>query len=347
MRVVTIYRLCILALLMVSTAHARWTSVFRQRITPQDVKNATDNLIVFTKDGVHPFSQLMFSWNAMRPHKGHFSFYVQARHARNKKWGVWHHMSDWGAGVQRSYVSKSDGIAQFVHVRLESNKANLCDGFRIKIIAKNGASLSQLKAFTVTIANSHDFKPEHYGDHIEQLSSVYVHDVPKISQFALNHPDNSRICSPTSCTMLIQFLTGVEIDPLDFARRSYDRGLGAYGSWPFNMAHAYEKAGGRGWFFNTRLNSFTELHAQLSRGIPVVVSVRGKMINAPREYPNGHLLVVVGWDAKKKQVICHDPASESHISVEKRYSFKDFTRAWDLSWRLAYWAEPIQTNSDV
>ena len=66
-----------------------------------------------------------------------FSFYVQARHARNKKWGVWHHMSDWGMGVQRSYVSKSDGVAQFIHVRLETNKSNLCDAFRIKIVAKN------------------------------------------------------------------------------------------------------------------------------------------------------------------------------------------------------------------
>lgn len=336
-----IRKIIVLTVCIVTTMQGHWSSVFRQRITEQDVKNATNNVIVFSKEKVSPFSQLLFSWNAMRPEKGYFSFYVQARDSKTKRWGNWHRMSDWGAGVQRSYDSKSDGFSRFIHVRLEMKPSHLADAFRIKIMANHGAHMENLKAFTVTIADTHAFKAESNGEHIDQLSSVHVHNVPKISQFALDHPDNGRICSPTSCTMLMRYLTGNVIDPLEFARRSYDKGLDAYGSWPFNMAHAFERCNGRGWFFNTRLNSFTELHTQLSRGIPVVVSVRGKLPKAPREYPNGHLLVVVGWDAHKKQVICHDPASEMHETVEKRYDFQDFVRAWELSWRLVYWVEPV------
>ena len=170
---------------------------------------------------------------------------------------------------------------------------------------------------------------------------VVVKNVTKISQFALNHADSSRICSPTSCTMLTRYLTGYLIDPIDFAKKSYDKGLDAYGSWPFNMAHAFEHSNGKNWFFNTRLNSFTELHRQLTRNIPVVVSVRGTLPGAPKSYNQGHLLVVIGWDAQKKQVVCHDPASEKHYQTLKQYAFNDFIKAWELSHRLVYWVEPV------
>jgi|SRR5579872_449478 len=320
---------------------AHWVSMFHKKLTEDDLQAAVNNTLVFTKADVPEFSQLMFSWNAMRPQKGFFTFFVQVRNSLTKKWSTWHRMIDWGAGVQRSYESKGDSFSQYVHVRLEM-KRYLADAFRIKIIAHHQASLDLLKGFAVTISNKNAFKPELLSKDIELLPSVTVKNVPRISQFALNHPDSGRICSPTSCTMLMRYLTGCVIDPIDFAEKSFDHGLGAYGSWPFNMAHAFEESEGKNWFFNTRLNSFLELHAQLSRNIPVVVSVRGSMAGAPRPYPKGHLLIVVGWDAKTQQVICHDPASETDHHTLQRYKFRDFVRAWELSHRLVYWVEPIE-----
>ena len=52
-------------------------------------------------------------------------------------------------------------------------------------------------------------------------------------------------------------------------------------------------------------------------------------------------MVIVGWDNNTREVLCHDPACESHEMVFKRYPLEDFLRAWECSHRLAYIAEPV------
>ena len=85
-----------------------------------------------------------------------------------------------------------------------------------------------------------------------------------------------------------------------------------------------------------RLNSFAQLHASLQRKTPVIVSVRGWLGGAPKVYENGHLMVVVGWDAHKRQVICHDPAAKKVSQVVHAYAIRDFLAAWERSRRLSY-----------
>lgn len=165
--------------------------------------------------------------------------------------------------------------------------------------------------------------------------------MPSIAQFAINHEDCNRICSPTSCTMLVCYLTKQVIDPIDFATNVYDSGLDTYGSWPFNMAHAFEQCGGATSFYVARFNSFVDVHRQLMRGVPIVVSVRGLLSGAPKPYAKGHLLLIVGWDAKKQVVICHDPAFDDDRKVVMRYPIKSFIRAWERSRRLTYCAESV------
>jgi len=318
-----------------------WTWVYKKAFHAEAQKlNAAKKELLFSKGDIKPFSQLIFSWNAVRPAQGHFSFLVQARDARTKQWGKWHHMIDWGARIQKSYLSSSDGCTQYVHVRLETEQNKRTDAFRIKVDARNGADLSLLRSLTVSLADYEKFKPESL-DGI-YLSSVSIAAVPKISQFALDHPESKRLCSPTSCSILTGFLRGEYVDPIDFADGVFDHGLEIFGSWPFNVAHAYEHCREHMHFCTRRLNSFTELYHQLQRGIPVVVSVRGSLEGAPKVYDNGHLLVVVGWDAKKRTVICHDPALHSHKKTLKHYPVNSFVHAWERSRRLVYWAEPVR-----
>ncbi len=319
-----------------------WVWTYRKTLSESDRKHLHNKpTLLFVKEAVPLFSQLIFSWNALRPEQGYFSFYVQARNARNKQWGTWHHMMDWGAGVQRSYASKTDGLSHYTHVRLEIEKGKHADGFRIKVRAQDGARIAQLLGFAAATANYNQFKAESYDNRIKRLSSHHITHVPKLSQFALNHSDKDRLCSPTSCTILVRYLTGQQIDHVDFAGHVFDHGLQAYGSWPFNTAHAFERLAGTSWIFPTRLNSFVDLYKQLKRNVPIIVSVRGSLRGAAKPYRDGHLLVVVGWDAQKKEVICHDPAFKSHKRTLRRYSFADFVRAWESSRRLVYWAEPI------
>jgi len=300
--------------------------------------NRNKKSLLFSQDNVKPFTQLVFSWNAIRPAGGYFSFYVQVRDAATKKWGIWHHMADWGHDMQQSYLSKSDGFSAHVHVRLEMDAKKFADAFRIKI-EPNKAALSLVHSVSVALSDFTLFKPEQFKDISNSYSSVHITGLPSISQCALEHEDNGKICSPVSCTMLVDFLTGDNTDPLDFAAAGFDRGLGVYGSWPCNMAHAFERASGKFNFFVRRMNGFADIHRQLISGMPVIVSVRGTLPGALKPFPHGHLMVVVGLDKDAGQVLCHDPACESDKDVFKRYPLQDFLRAWETSHRLAYVAE--------
>ena len=323
------------------TVSARWASLFHKKVTSQEAVVAQHQKnYFFCQDQVPRFTQLIFSWNAIRPLKGHFEFSVQARNAYTKQWGAWHRMVAWGKKIQSSYATPSDGFTKYEHVRLETDRQQYADAFRIKVAGMKGASFAGLKAISATTINMRQFHAESTAN-ITSLASVYLPRVPKISQTAVNHKDNARLCSPVSCAMLTRYLTNQLIDPIQFADHSYDKGLNAYGSWPFNMAHAFELCNGKYWFFNTRLNSFVDLHTQLMRGIPVVVSVRGTLPGASQPYLQGHLLLVVGWDNKTKRVICHDPAMAKDYDTERRYRLKDFMKAWEQSRRLVYVASHV------
>ncbi len=334
----TLHSCALIAVQLPSWAHLH-KKVFN---TAEQEANAAKTEIVYSKYDVASFSQLIFGWNAFRPnHKGgYYSFHARVRNACTKKWGKWHRMVHWGSGIARSFQSKSDGFSRYEHVRLEIDPHKLADAFSIKIEAYNGASLGDLHAFTVTTADLSSFKSERVGHHIKKLESVHIREVPRLSQFKINHEDNHKMCSPTSSTMLINYFNSQSTNPLHFANQSFDHGLGVYGSWAFNTAHAFDMCDGSILFYPTRLNSFVELHEQLERGIPVVVSVRGRLPGAPKAYEGGHLLVVVGWDKNKQEVICHDPAFKTHKNTLKRYPIKRFLQAWELSRRLVYYAEP-------
>lgn len=322
-----------------------WTWLHRKTFTDTlRAANISKKSLVFTDDAIAPFTQLIFSWNALRPEKGHFSFFAQVRDAATKKWGEWHTMADWGAGVQRSYMSKGDGFSSYAHVRLEIDNKKSADGFRIKVEPRDSAHLGLLYGLSVTTSHFDLFKPESADGVAQKMKTVVLSGVPKIAQFALDHEDNHRICSPVSCAMVVQYLTGEVKDPLDFASGVFDKGLSVYGSWACNVAHAFDVCRGSAYFCVKRCNSFLDIHKQLMRGVPSVVSVRGVLPGALKPFSQGHLMVVVGWDCAAREVLCHDPAADEHHLVIKRYPLEDFLRAWERSHRLTYAIEPVVIN---
>lgn len=315
-----------------------WSWVNHIRFNPiVRTMNGNKKNLFLEKNHINPFTQLIFSWNAMRPKQGYFSFYVQVRDAETKRWDIWHHMGDWGADVQQSYMHKSDGFSSFFHVRLEVIDKKVADAFRVKIVPHDTASLSLIHNMTVATSDFNKFSSEQSLS--INLESMCIEGLPLIAQFAIEHEDNGRICSPVSCAMLVEYITQQCQDPLIFASKSFDSGLGVYGSWPYNMAHAFEECKGAFHFSVRRMNNFAELYEQLVKGMPVIVSVRGTLVGALKPFPHGHLMVIVGWDNETKEVLCHDPAAECNEKVFKRYSIADFVPAWERSHRLAYIAE--------
>jgi hypothetical protein len=293
------------------------------------------------------FNQLIVSWNAMRPAEGYFSFWGRVRDAQTQKWYPWHKMFVWGTSpygslIQRSFLDNTTVGTQYLHVRLELPTGRFADAFAIQVQSHKGASLQLLKSITANTVNLTLFKPES-TKLARNLSSVpRIKNIPRYSQ-RFDHPRALHMCSPTSTAMLTSYFTKRFFHPLEFASYVYDRGLDTYGSWPFNTAHAFVASKGTISYHVQRLNSFRELHTLLKKAIPVVVSVRGPLRGCPPdcEYKNGHLLAVVGFNQKTKEVLVHDPAFTLD-AVATKYKLADFLPAWERSRRLAYVAERLK-----
>ena len=316
----------------IQTAH--WSCLLIKKYSALErIWNMRNAIVLHKQENVFPFTQLLFSWNALRPKYGYFSFYVQVRDALTKHWGKWHHMLDWGKEKQCSYKSNSDGFSSYHYVRLEIDDQKYADGFKIKIVPHYFASCGVFHSCSISLSNYNAFKSESL--HTFRLPSVYLKNFPAIAQLALNHKDKNRICSPVSCSMMVSYLTKCSCNPLEYAEYCFDCGLNTYGSWPFNTVYAFEKCPTHS-FSVWRMNSFRDIHAQLTKKLPVIVSVRGILPGALKPFPHGHLLVVIGWDNDSQEVICHDPAAESDDTVLKRYPIYDFLQAWQLSYRLSY-----------
>ena len=159
--------------------------------------------------------------------------------------------------------------------------------------------------------------------------------VPPISQMLLAHPRARHLCSPTSTSAVVNYLKGTSIKPIPFSSHVHDNVHDIYGNWVLNTAHAAALLGKPWHCWVQRLYGFDELYEQLKKGIPVVVSIKGPLEGAPLPYEEGHLIVVKGYDASKKHVLCMDPAYPTHAETSAAYPYESFMDAWGRR-RLAY-----------
>lgn len=292
-------------------------------------------------------NQLLISWNIIRPDQGYFSIHTQIYNKQMHAWSPWYKIAVWGAHTQRSFEHKNASpLPSFYNVRLHMPSNYQASHCRVKIQTHEGARLENVHRINICAIDTKAFKPEFGRGKKFSFNSVHIKNLPKISQFALEHPDKTRICSPVSLSMVVSYLNGDKESPYLFPDGVFDNGLQAYGSWPFNTAHAFDRCNGKYYFTVARLNSFAELHGYLRKNLPIIVSVRGPMRGMPagRTYEDGHLLVVVGWDNKTKRVLCHDPAFDDDESVAHSYEINDFLAAFERAGkngaRLAYVVEP-------
>lgn len=311
----------------------QWTFCYRKTFAKNPL---VDSDTAFERIDTMPFNHLVFSFNALRPMQegAYFRFSIGVRGVKSKKWLTWHHVCDWGNGVQQSYADKvrPDGYS---HVRLDMHDNTQADGFRIRVEAFGGASLADIKLLCVSIAQLKDFSSEVGSARYADRMSVYISGVPCWSQMVLDHPRSSAICSPTSLGMATSYMLNRTLDVRAFADAVHDKNLDIFGNWVFNTAHAFTVCP-QCYCYVQRLHTFGELYKIIRRGIPVVVSVRGALKGAPKDYPSGHLLTVVGFDANKGVVVCHDPAALVTSEVEREYELEPFLAAWERSYRLAY-----------
>ncbi len=287
-----------------------------------------------------PFSELILSWNVLRPAFGSLTFWVNVKYGNNA-WSGWQRMAEWGARIQRSFINKNNPYVHTKHVRVEMQHGSLGRGFKIKVGFNNGADPRGLRALFACLSNLKQFKLVRPP---VTLPTTFIRGVPQQSQMVLDHPRFRDLCSPTSTSMIVNYflarLNGsINDQPLsdyvvDFASKVHDRGrLNIYGNWQLNVAQAFDAANGDIFFRVERLNGFADLHACLMKKIPVAVSVR-RLRGGATPYQNGHFMVVVGWNQAKQKVLCIDPAFEG--KTFRAYRLWDFLQAWGRSVNLSY-----------
>jgi uncharacterized protein YvpB len=166
-------------------------------------------------------------------------------------------------------------------------------------------------------------------------------------------------CSATSTAMVLDYygagptdeeLAWVDPDDADpqvdhAARSVFDYAYDGAGNWPFNTAYAGTRSVDG---FVTRLRSLTEAEQFIKAGIPLIASLSFKKGDLPGAGygTNGHLMVIVGFDAKGN-VVVNDPASHlipSNDEVRTTYDRAAFENAWvPHSGGLVYVIHPAGT----
>lgn len=290
------------------------------------------------------FDELIVSWNAMRPQYGGFNLNIAVK--INEMWSPWFLYSSWSSESQKG--GNIDPVRFPVRVKkdiLEVIDGQKATGFRIRVDAKNGATLEEFYSLHACASSIVD----HISVKAATANSSIDLEVPLISQMTLKHSRHRDMCSAASTASVVSYLLKKNrIDPVSFALQACDEAFDIYGNWILNTAHASAILGKKWQCWVQHLTGFDDIHARLRAHIPVVVSVKGPLPGSASSYDEGHLLVVKGYDHKEKQVICMDPAFPENELTDVRYDLDDFVKAWSKRNCTAYIFEKKDQNfSDI
>jgi hypothetical protein len=294
------------------------------------------------------FTRAVASWNARTPAgtwievdarlqvSGHFSRFYNL--------GVW---AEDGSTIERHSVDdqRDDDAKVAVDTLILGDAAPPADGIqlRVRLFSARPAETSPtvtLAAVTTSTTPERPASPS-TGDPTRWGK---VLEVPTCSQRA--YPDGGEVwCSPTSTSMVVGYWAK-DGGPCEARVRAavagvYDWVFDGHGNWPFNTAYAAAAAGLEGYV--TRLASLAEAEAWIAAGVPVVMSyswTEGQLPNAPVSSSEGHLGVLVGFDASGNPVM-NDPAGATDGEVRRSYPRADFEALWlDHSGGTAYVIHP-------
>src|SRR5689334_23871761 len=163
------------------------------------------------------------------------------------------------------------------------------------------------------------------------------------------YPDGGSVwCSPTSTAMVLSFLEDYQGDCALHVHAAvggvFDWIYDGHGNWPFNTAYAstfgYEA-------YVARFPSLAKVEECIVAGVPVILSIawdKGELTNSGVDSTNGHLLVLVGFDAEGNLIV-NDPASPTNETVRRTYLRSEFEPLWlQSSGGTVYLIYPANTS---
>jgi Peptidase_C39 like family/Secretion system C-terminal sorting domain len=292
----------------------------------------TDGDVTFEPDSSeYPFNRVLPSWNGDALNE-YSSFKVTIRFFEsNGTWSPWLTVGFWKANIWTSYgtTSYSGGKIDIDNAVLNSYHKK----WQFKVMMKRtGSSQPSPELYKLSVFVS----DQRVTDNVNITS--LVNDKPKylfiptefFYQYSLDSDIGGDICSPTSVSMVLRSYN-IEVDPLQFAKDTKCPYWGIFGIWPRVVQNAAEY-GLDGAV--TRYRSWSSAREVLSAGGRVVMSVGSPL------YPNGHLMMLAGFDASGNPII-HDPARSNGYSYQ--FNKTSLSQSWFDKGGIAYTFFPADT----
>ncbi len=299
------------------------------------LKNLGQKSYIWTVSPISPFDELLISWNAERPLKGH---YVILASVYIDQWSPWLLYASWGSHCQYSFHDILPNLP--VHTfqdQIELLEGRIGTKYRIRVESCEGAMLTNFYTLYACTSRIKSLK----SPSLPFLKPSLSLPVPGLSQLSLPHPRAASLCSPTATSAIIRYLcTSSPLNPLNFAQQVYDAGFDIYGNWSFNVAQAFVELGRKWQCWYARATGFEEIWNYLHRGLPVVISIKGNLTRGTLPYKNGHLIVIKGYDAQTNQILCMDPAFPSDDQTHVCYFWEELMEAWENRHYLTYFFSP-------
>jgi len=280
------------------------------------------------------FFEAISSWNASTPAGTWIESQIRAQ--IDGRWTKWYNLGIWASDystIQRHSVKlqgDSDGYVA-VDTLVLSDKQPAATAFQLKLrlFSQSSTAAPSVRNAAVTYSTS---APKKAGTLAPGDPSLWnqVLEVPQCSQMV--YPDGGEVwCSPTSTSMVLGYW---EHDTGPCAPRVhaavdgvYDWVYDGHGNWPFNTAYAatHNMEG-----YIARFTSMADAEKWIAAGVPVIISYAWKNSNltgAPIPSSNGHLAVLVGFDAAGNPVV-NDPAAPSDATVQRTYLRSELEARW-------------------
>jgi peptidase C39-like protein len=279
------------------------------------------------------YQEAIASWNASTPAGSWVE--VQFRAQYGTRWSKWYVLGIWASDystIRRHSVQSQGDSDGFVAVDtfVSSNKKETTNKFQLKLrlFSVNGSTVPTVRNVSVAYSTSAPKTASVSAGNPALWNTLIT--VPECSQMV--YPDGGEVwCSPTSTSMVLAYLDGYA-GPCEPRVRAavdgvYDWIYDGHGNWPFNTAYA-ATFGYEGYV--ARFTSLAEAEEYVAAGVPMIMSIawgKGDLTNSGVDSTNGHLLVLVGFDAQGNLLI-NDPASPTNETVQRTYLRSEFELLW-------------------
>lgn len=279
------------------------------------------------------YKQAIASWNASTPAGSWVE--IQFRAQYGTRWSKWYVLGIWAAddSTIRRHSVKLQGdtdatVGDDTFISLSKKETTSKFQLKLRLFSADGTSTPGIRNASVAYSTDKP-KAANVSAGNPALWNTLL-EVPECSQMV--YPDGGSVwCSPTSTSMVLGFWNQ-DTGPCEPRVRAavagvYDWIFNGHGNWPFNTAYAatfgYEA-------YVARFTSLARAEEYVAAGVPVIMSIawsKGALTGVDVDSSNGHLLVLVGFDAAGNPII-NDPATQQNETVRRTYLRSEFEPLW-------------------